>query len=178
MHHVRGRWRNPSILPYFNPIATPLHISPFLIKSIEDHRLLHIKGPWPNLASNIFPLLKYFSCITLVIREEGLFEILQACLANVALLKLSSSLKPNPPLLFESPIFDQLLQWILLSFCICPHQNLAITAAISLHNLLGSMKTLIEYVGIAWITVFNNISFLDWEECILPIIHFVPYHLL
>lgn len=142
-----------------------LHIKPSFTRSRKDHKLLQVKeGPQPNLASTNPTYLKYFSLIIFATSKDGWFKILQHCLASIALLKHSRSQNPSPPFFFDSPFLNQLLHWIFLSSCLCPHQNLAMREDISLQSLLGNLKTLIAKVGIAWTTVLRKICLLAYDR--------------
>lgn len=95
-----------------------------------------------------------------VAKELGFCSSLQHCLANMALLKHTKSLKLKPSWAFEKPIRSQLIRCILASFSSCPHQNFCIIPLISLHRAIGSWKILIlNVVGMAWITAFSRTSF-------------------
>jgi hypothetical protein len=98
-------------------LAIPLYLShSWLSKRLHSELvplqsiLLHAwDGIFPKLASMIDELGKYLACIILAVSESGFCRILHTCLARSALLNMIRSLKPNPPLSFETPIiaFDQ-----------------------------------------------------------------------
>jgi len=54
--------------------------------------------------------------------------------------------------LFSLHNVSHLIQWILRSPCLLPHQNLLIILSICSHKPIGSREQLITYVGIAWTT--------------------------
>jgi hypothetical protein len=45
-----------------------------------------------------------------------------------------------------------------------PHQNCCMSELILEHKVLGSMNTLMQYVGMACITAFNRISHPAWDK--------------
>lgn len=85
--------------------------------------------------------------------------MLQPCFASIAKLKFSKSLNPSPPIAFAFPIWSHLIQCILLSWPICPHQYPLISLLISCSRPLGSLNTPMLYVGMARITDLMRISF-------------------
>jgi hypothetical protein len=101
----------------------------------------------------------YLAFIIFAIKLSGVFHILQICFAKSALLKQANSRKPKPPDFLDNPNFSQFIQWIPLSFPLRPQKNLDIKEFISEHKDLGILNIPIQYVGIAWTTAFNKISF-------------------
>ena len=74
------------------------------------------------------------------------------------------SLKPNPPFPFSSQSFSHFTQCTFLLVPSYPHQNFLIGVSNSLINPLGSLKQLIVYVGMAWMTDLIKISLPAWER--------------
>ena len=80
------------------------------------------------------------------------------------MLKSFKSSKPIPPFSFGKHILSQLIHASFFSSFTCPHQN-CLTIPVNLsHRVLGSLKQLIVYDGIAWATAFIIISFLAFES--------------
>lgn len=100
--------------------------------------------------------LNYF-CLSY--QRSGFWRIFQSTFARRALLKGNKSLNPKPPIFLLSPNLAQFCHCIFVSRCWLPHQNRDIIEANSLHSLRGKRKTLIEYIGMAWITDLRRISF-------------------
>lgn len=80
------------------------------------------------------------------------------CLARSALLKAYKSRKPITPSSFDLQSLDHFQQWIFRSPSLLPLQNLAMMDWRSSHNVLGSLKTLIAWVAVAWAMAFIKIS--------------------
>lgn len=79
-----------------------LHFKPSFNNFLVPHILLHInKRLEPNLTSRKCLSFKYFSLKTLAAKEDVLVRIHQRCLANIAWLKHSTSLKSNSTLFFR-----------------------------------------------------------------------------
>lgn len=152
--YIRAIWLFPS-----------LQINPSWTRPIELCMLLHVKDVFlPIEASRIESFEWYLAFIFFAIRLSIVFHKCHICFAKRALLMQKKSLKPNLPFSFGNLIFFHFIQWIHFSFALWPHQKLCIIESISRHNPLGSRKTLMQYVGIAWITAFNKISFPAWER--------------
>ena len=96
--------------------------------------------------------------------EFGLCIILHTCFANKPSLNFSISLNPIPPFSLASHKCFQVTQWIFLPSLLYPHQNFQIMVSNSLISHFGSLKQLMEYVGMAWITDIINTSLLDWDN--------------
>lgn len=62
------------------------------------------------------------------------------------------------PFFFEVHSFFQLIQWILISFFVCPHQYFANVEFMVSHRALGILKIPIVYVGIAYAIILIRIS--------------------
>ena len=111
-----------------------------------------------SLASKIEQSGKNLALNTLWQREFELFMIRHTCLANNESLNFSISLKPKPPTSLASHKHFQFTQWTFQLSPLYPHQYFLIKTSNSFTNPLGSLKQLIVYVGIAWITDFIRTS--------------------
>lgn len=80
------------------------------------------------------------------------------CFSSRAKLKAFKSLNPIPPFALGLHNLSHVIHGIFLSSFFCPHQNRLIMAPSSLHNESGSLKQLMEYVGMAWATAFISVS--------------------
>lgn len=121
--------------------------------------LLHAYDGWcPILAERKSPLGKYLALNTLWTSEVVRVYSHQPCFARSTKLKAFRSRNPKPPSFLGRHILSQLNQVILFLSLAWPHQNLQTKLVFSSHKALGSLKTLIVYVGTAWAIVLIKIS--------------------
>lgn len=120
-----------------------------------------------NLSCKKSTSLKYLACNILVIKDSGYWIIRRLYLAIKAWLKLAKSLNPRPPLPFAWHSLSYFAQWILFWSFFSPHWNLEITFWISSNKIVGSLKTLIVYVGTAWVVTLIKISLSSLENNLL-----------
>lgn len=119
-------------------------IKPSCNKPLEEKILCHSKdGRLPRLASKKVARGKYLTFRIWPAKLLGLCKSRQPCFANKARLKLLKSRNPIPPLALENPIFFRLIQWILESFSLCPHQIFCIKELISAQSPSGRRKMFI-----------------------------------
>ena len=110
------------------------------------------------------PFGKNFSLKNLWNKEDWFSASRHTCFASIASLNFWSSLKPNPPKLFDWHNDFHFDQWIFLWLPFWPHQKFLIKASISWHRVSGSLKQLMAKVGISWITASRRTSHLAWKR--------------
>lgn len=88
----------------------------------------------------------------------------QPCFASMAILKILNLLNPKPPKNFDVQILSQLTQWILRSLSFCTYQKFFIKLSSSVHRVVGSLKQLIAYMGIAKAIASKRISLPPWDK--------------
>jgi len=106
---------------------------------------------------------KYNPLNTLLHKEDGFWRSRHACLPKSALLKVSKSRKPSPPLSFLFVSRPQFFQWIpdlLLLFC---HQNLATFFSTDVQIETRSLNINIAYCESTCTTILIKISFPPFE---------------
>ena len=127
----------PSPTLHRAPLRTPSRACRILLQA-KEHR-------GDTSASKILPEGKYLAWKTLKTKEFLTWKSRHTCFPNI------------PPTDFEEQSVSYLTQWIFLEFSEHPHQNFRIMASISLRRPMGSLKTLMEYVGMDWITAWITV---------------------
>ena len=151
-----------------------LHSIPFSMTILALRILCHAKEPFELFASNTNPDGKNLALNTLKNSEVLSICSPHTCLANIASLNLTKSLKPNPPSDLCLHNVSKFFQWIFLRSPLSPHQNLWISISMAWHNPTGSLKQLIAKVGMAYTITFNRTSLPIWVNNF----SFHPYNLL
>ena len=141
-----------------------LHFKPLLMTYLPFKMLLQAKDPLFSLASKMVPCGKNFVLKNLKNRESWFCNKRQICLPSIASLNFCNSRKPIPPSDLGLHILLHLTQWIRLLVPRWPHQNFLIIASISWQSVIGSLKQLIEYVGMACTTAFKRTSLPAWDR--------------
>ncbi|KAK9666149.1 hypothetical protein RND81_14G164200 [Saponaria officinalis] len=118
----------------------------------------------PTSASKNKPFGKYLPLKTLEIGHSRSVISLQDCFPKSAILKLWKSRKPLPPKFFSLHNLLQTIHSIFLFPLFEPHQNRDTRDLSSSQKLLGSLNTLIAYVGIDWAMTFIKTSLRTFES--------------